>query len=204
MSKQVVILGTSGHGKVIMDIVLRAGDTVLGFLDDCPPGETFMGYSVLGNCAAYRNWPEAYFVIAIGNAAVRERLSEQMRDVKWYTAVHPQAVVSPLDTSIGEGSVVLAGAIVNAGARIGAHCIINTGAIVEHDNQIGDYAHISVGAKLAGTVSIGRRTWVGIGAVVSNNCSVCEDCTLGAGAVVVRDITQSGTYVGVPEKKLCK
>ena len=202
MSKQVVILGTSGHGKVVMDIVLRAGDSVLGFLDDCPPGESFLGYPVLGGCDAYRNWLEAYFVIAIGNASVRERLSRQMQGVKWYTAVHPQAVVSLLDTSVGEGSVLMAGAIVNAGSQIGSHCIINTGAIVEHDNRIGDYAHISVGAKLAGTVSIGRRTWVGIGAVVRNNCSVCDDCTLGAGAVVVRDITEPGTYVGIPAKKL--
>ena len=202
MSKEVIILGTSGHGKVVLDIVQRCGDRVLGFLDDNPLGETFMGLPVLGGCGDYRRWPEAQFVIAIGSAAVREKLSRSMEGVRWYTAIHPDAVVSQLDTSIGEGSVVMANAVVNAGARIGRHCIMNTGSVVEHDNRIGDFVHISVGANLAGTVRVGDHTWVGIGAVISNNLTVCADCMLGAGAVVVRDITEAGTYVGVPAQKI--
>ena len=204
MSKSVIIVGASGHGKVVMDIVQRAGDSVLGFLDDNRAGELFMGLPVLGHCGDFDRWPEASFVIAIGNAAVRQKLAEQMRGVKWYTALHPSAVISPLETRIGEGSVVMAQSVINSGAAIGAHCIINTGAIVEHDNQIGDFVHISVGAKLAGTVTIGDRSWVGIGAVVSNNRSVCADCMLGAGSVVVSDITAPGTYIGMPAKKIHK
>ena len=87
-------------------------------------------------------------------------------------------------------------AVINAGAKIGEHCIINTGAIVEHDNILENYVHISVGAKLAGTVHVGRATWIGIGASVSNNLSIC------AGAVVVKDITESGTYIGVPARRM--
>ena len=58
-----------------------------------------------------------------------------------------------------------------------------------------------MGAKLAGTVHVGKATWIGIGASVSNNLSICENCMIGAGAVVVKDITESGTYIGVPAKK---
>ena len=202
MNKEVIILGTSGHGRVVMDIVQRSGDTVLGFLDDNPPGETFMDLPVLGGCSDFYRWPDACFVIAIGSAAVRKKLSDRMEGVRWYTAIHPNAVVSALDTQIGEGSVVMANAVVNAGAKIGKHCIINTSAVVEHDNWIGDFVHISVGAKLAGTVTVGNRTWVGIGAVISNNLTVCADCMLGAGAVVVQNVTEEGTYVGVPARKM--
>ena len=100
-----------------------------------------------------------------------------------------------------EAAVLLPKKQVPAGAKIGEHCIINTGAIVEHDNILENYVHISVGAKLAGTVHVGRATWIGIGASVSNNLSICENCMIGAGAVVVKDITESGTYIGVPAKK---
>lgn len=203
MSEQVIVIGASGHGKVVADIVHQRGDQLLGFLDDnetLPPA--ICGIPVLGKTAEYEKYPDASFVIAIGNAAVREKLSQQLAGVRWYTAIHPAAVISSLDVQIGAGSVVMANAVVNPSAHIGKHCILNTTAVVEHDNRIGDFTHISVGAKLGGTVSIGNRTWIGIGATVSNNVTICDDCMVGAGAVVIREIKESGTYVGVPARKV--
>ncbi len=191
--KQVIIIGAGGHARVIGDIVRRAGDCLLGFLDDNVPA--------LGKVADYVNYPDAHFVIGIGNAAVRRKIAGLLAGVRWYTAIHPAAVIGE-NVQIGEGTVVMANAVVNPGARVGDHCILNTGSIVEHDNIIENYVHISVGAKLAGTVTIGENTWVGIGAVVSNNLMVCADCMIGAGAVVVKNIRESGTYVGVPAKKI--
>ena len=202
MNEPVILIGASGHGKVAADIVRAAGDQVLGFLDDGSKGESFCGYPLLGNTADYGKFRDASFLVSIGNAAVRKRIAEGMSGARWYTAVHPRAVVSPMDTEIGEGTVIMANAVINPGVRIGKHCIINTGAIVEHDNIVEDFAHISVGAKLAGTVHIGSGTWVGIGAVVSNNLSICGGCMIGAGAVVIRDITEPGTYVGVPAGRI--
>lgn len=203
MSHKVIIIGASGHGKVIADIVLRSGDELLGFLDDgkCP-GDSVLGFPVLGGTSDYIDYPEAVFVIAIGNALVREQIAERMGDVRWYTAVHPSARVSALSVTIGEGTVIMANAVVNPGAEIGRHCILNTASVVEHDNKLNDYVHVAVGAKLAGTVTIGKRAWIGIGAVVSNNLTVCADCMIGAGAVVVRNIEKAGTYVGVPAKRI--
>lgn len=198
MNKQVIIVGAGGHARVIADTVLCSGDTVLGFLDDDAEAESVAGIPVLGSTAEYVKYPEACFVLGMGNAAVRERLAAFMHGVSWYTAIHPSAVISSLGTAIGEGTVLMAGAVVNAGAAIGKHCIINTGAIIEHDNRIEDFAHVSVGAKLAGTVYVGKRSWIGIGAIVKNNTSICEDCMIGSGAVVVSNIERSGTYMGIP------
>lgn len=200
--KEVIIIGAGGHAKVIADIVRCRGDRVLGFLDDAAQSNEVAGFPVLGTVSSYANYQNAAFVIGIGNAAVRRKIARQMGDVNWYTAIHPAAVVSELGVNVGAGSVVMANAVINPGATIGRHCIINTAAVVEHDNQIGDFAHISVGAKLAGTVTIGEDTWVGIGAAVSNNLSICGGCMIGAGAVVVNSITEPGTYVGVPARRI--
>lgn len=203
MNKSVIIIGAGGHGKVIADIVRASGDILLGFLDDGhSPSDSVAGIPVLGGVCDYEKHRDAEFIIAIGNAAVREKIASSMIGVKWYTAIHPTAVLSTIETKIGEGSAIMANAVVNPCARVGKHCIINTSAVVEHNNNINDYAHISVGAKLAGTVTIGKGTWVGIGATVSNNITVCNDCMIGAGAVVVKDIAESGTYVGVPARKI--
>ena len=187
--KNVVIIGAGGHGKVVADIVRANGDIFVGFLDDAPKS------GVIGRVSEVNKYPDAEIIIAIGNADVRKRLSNM--NVKWYTAIHPTAVISP-SAEIGVGTVVMPNSVINAGAIVGKHCIVNTGAIVEHDNVLGDYVHVSVGAKLGGTVKVGDSTWIGIGATVSNNISICGGCMIGAGAVVVRDINASGTYIGVP------
>ncbi len=203
MNEQVIVIGASGHGKVVADIVRRSGDTLLGFLGDnetLPP--EIAGIPVLGKVADYAKYPDVSFVIGIGNSAIREKIVRQLDSVRWYTAIHPSAVISTLDMQIGAGSVIMANAVINPSAHIGKHCIINTAAVVEHDNRIENFAHISVGAKLGGTVSVGAHTWVGIGATISNNVSICDHCMIGAGAMVICDIKESGTYVGVPARKI--
>lgn len=201
MNEKVVIIGASGHGKVIADIILKSGDSVVGFLDDNSDlGAEFIGCPVLGKISEAANYQEYKFVIAIGNADIRERIANEL-DVVWYTAIHPTAVISSIGVEIGEGTVVMANAVINSDAKIGEHCIINTGAVVEHDDSIEDFAHISVGAKLAGNVTIGRKSWIGIGAQVIQGKTVGAEILIGAGAVVIEDIHEKGTYVGVPARK---
>lgn len=200
MSKQVIIIGTGGHAKVVADIVIKSNDKIIGFLDD-NASEGVWGYPLLGHCDDIPQWIDrAEFIVAIGKANVRERIMNQYT-CNWYTAIHPNAVVGN-HVAIGEGSAFMAGTVVNSDTSIGRGCIINTGATVDHDNIINEFSHISVGAHLGGTVSIGCKTWVGIGATVSNNINICDNCTIGAGAVVVKNIAEAGTYVGVPVKRM--
>ena len=199
--KDVIIIGAGGHARVIADIVHCRGDRCLGFLDDFTQN-SIGNIPVLGKINDYVNHPDAFFIIGIGKAAIRRKVAERMGEVQWYTAIHPSAVVSDMNVSIGQGTTVMAGAVINPGAVIGAQSIINTAAVVEHDNQIGDFVHISVGARLAGTVTVESDSWVGIGAVVSNNLRICGGCMIGAGAVVIRSIQEPGTYVGVPARRI--
>lgn len=192
MRKKVIIFGASGHGRVIADIVRANGDEFLGFLDDDITKPS------LGIIADYRKF-DAEFVVGIGNEETRERISQY--NCKWYTAVHPSAIVSQ-EAEVGIGSVVMANAVINSGARVGKHCVINTGAIIEHDDRIEDFAHISVGVKLGGNVTVGKGTWVGIGATVNNNLNIRSNCIIGAGAVVVKDIIEQGVYIGLPARRV--
>lgn len=203
--KRLVILGASGHGKVVADIAEKLGYETVVFLDDNTQVKSCGKYPVVGKTAAIGNYCDYDFLVAIGNAEVRSRLQKSLTDQGLHiaTLVHPAAVVGQ-DVSIGAGTVVMAGAVINASAVIGRGCIINTCASVDHDCMVGDYAHVSVGAHLAGTVTLGSKSWIGISAAVSNNICICEGCMIGAGAVVVKDINVSGTYVGVPAKLLTK
>lgn len=196
--KRLVIIGASGHGKVIADIAVKNGYEDIVFLDDNENVKECAGLPVIGKtCEAMKM--DGDKIVAIGNPKIRERIQEGLNDV--VTLIHPDAVISRR-VEIGEGSVVMAGAVINSDVVIGKSCIINTGASVDHDCRIYDFVHISVGVHVAGTCEIGKKTWIGAGATVSNNVNICGDCMVGAGAVVIKDINKPGTYVGVPAREI--
>ncbi len=194
--KKVIVIGASGHGKVVADIVKLSGDEVVGFLDDKSRDE-LSGFNILGTTADIGSTDYWYF-IAVGNCEIRERIMQN--EVKWYTAIHPTAVIAE-GVKIGHGSCVMANAVINPGSKIGIGVIVNTAATVDHDCTISDFVHIAPGAHISGTVSVGGKCWIGIGSTIINNVSICANCTIGAGAVVIKDIVEAGTYIGVPVVK---
>lgn len=198
---KLIIIGAGGHGKVIADNAIKNGYRDICFIDDRASGEC-MGFPIIGTSddIIKLNDAKTDFVIGIGNNATRKTIAQKY-DVNWVTLIHPSAQIA-VGVTVGKGTVVMAGAVINACATLGEHCIINTRAVVEHDNIIEDYAHISPNAALGGTVHIGERSHVGIGATVKNNINICGDCIIGAGAVVVKNIEDAGTYVGVPTRKI--
>lgn len=198
--KRLIIIGASGHGKVVADIARLNGYEEIVFLDDDDSISECNGWPVIGKSG---DAPEGDIFVAVGNARIRRMLMERFSDRNIPVLIHPDAVIAK-GTEIGKGTAVMAGAVINPCAVIGSGCIINTSSSIDHDCRLGDYIHVSVGAHLCGTVNIGDNTWVGAGAIVSNNINVCSDCMIGAGAVIIKDIEIPGTYVGVPAEKLAK
>lgn len=202
---RLIIIGASGHGKVVADIAFLNGYQDIVFLDDDTTIQHCLKYPVIGTIDKATEYEDAEFIVAIGNSIIREKVQKKLQEAKrpLATLIHPNAVVAA-DVSLEEGTVIMAGAVINSGSSIGMGCIINTGATVDHDNHLDDFVHISVGAHLAGTVSIGKGSWIGAGAVVNNNVKICKDCMIGAGAVVLKDINKAGTYIGIPAKEMTK
>ena len=196
---RLIIIGASGHGKVIADIAVKNGYTDIVFLDDDEKRAECMGFPRVGKIDEATNM-DGDKVIAIGNARIREKLQKKIDTV---ALIHPNATIGSR-VKIGKGTVVMAGAIINSDASIGEGCIINTATSVDHDCVVEDFVHIAVGAHLCGTVHVGRRTWIGAGAIVSNNVYICGDCTIGAGTVVIKDIEKIGTYIGVPARLIVR
>ncbi|MCC8150395.1 MAG: acetyltransferase [Lachnospiraceae bacterium] len=196
---RLLIIGASGHGKVVADIAAHCGYKDIAFLDDDTLIKSCMKYPVVGVLSDAEKYIDADFFVAIGNPNVREKVQEKLAGMNIVSLVHPDAVIAP-DVIIGKGTAVMAGVVINPETSIGDGCIINAGATVDHDNKIENFVHVSVGSHLAGTVTVGRSTWIGAGTVVSNNVNICGGCMVGAGAVVVKDISEPGTYVGVPAK----
>lgn len=229
--KRLLIVGTGGHARVVYDLAQEIGFyDEIAFLDDyalvkdalteemhvavarmadsqVADAKTVdshaMNPPVLGNHDYALRHKDRYDVfVAIGKASARSALCEMFRaaGVSLVTLIHPDATVAE-DVTLGMGTIVMAGAVVQSGAQVGNGVIINTGASVDHGCVIGDYSHVAVGAHIAGNVRIAQEVWIGAGSVVNQELSICAHVTVGSGAVVVRNITESGTYLGVPAKR---
>lgn len=205
MKNKLLIIGASGHGKVIADIALKMNMwKTIAFLDDDENTKISMGIEVIGTSLdAFKNIKDCDIFIAIGNNNVREKIQDKLlkAGANIPVLIHPSAVIAE-QVELGEGTVVMAGAVINCCTKIGRGCIINTGATIDHDNYLDDYVHISPGVHTAGTVKIGKGTWLGIGSVISNNICIASNCKVGAGAVLLKDILETGTYVGVPARRV--
>lgn len=193
------IFGFGGHARAVADVAIAMGYPRLVFVDPAAhAGDNFAGFpavTVLDNPDP--DWPA---IVAIGDTATRRRVAGTLE-------MRSTAIIGPSAT-VGLSSVIEAGAFIGqhahigASSRIGKGSIINTGAIVDHDCSVGDYAHISVAATVAGSCRIGANSMIGAGATVIDRVSIGEDVIVGAGATVVNDLSDPGTYVGTPARRL--
>ena len=196
---KVTIIGASGQGKVVAEIASLCGYKTIEFLDDNILLKKCGDWPVIGNVDNAIDSNGDIFV-AIGDAFIRKRLIEKYYD-RIVTLIHPDSIISN-SVRIGKGTVVMAGAIINPYVTVGDGCIINTSSSIDHDCRLDNYVHVSVGAHLCGTVCVGSMTWIGAGTIINNNINGCDNCLLGSGTVVINDICDSGTYVGVPAKRI--
>ncbi len=118
---------------------------------------------------------------------------------RFATIVHPSARLSRTST-MGEGSILSAGAIVAAHATIGEHVFINRGALIGHHTTVGNHCSVMPGANIAGSCTIGERCYVGMGAIVIDHLSIGERCVVAAGAVVTTTLPPGVKVMGVPAR----
>lgn len=200
----IILIGDSGHARVIADNITSSGSRVIARLDDKYTERFKENGCWLGPVSevhALIEKEEAKVVIAIGSNSVRRKIVERLSlDADQYaTVIHKDAIVSP-SAVIGEGTVVMPGVIVNAAALIGSHVILNTRLVIEHDCVIGNYAHVSPGAMITGGVKIGEGVHIGAGTTVIPLKEIGQWSVVGAGAVVIDNIGEHSTAVGIPAK----
>jgi len=195
-SNSVTLYGASGHSKVIIDILNLRNIQIKKIIDDHTDLISIDTIPIYNNIDFLLN---ENMIIAIGDNSIRKQINNNNNKINYINAIHPNTDISPTVT-IGNGTVVMAGVVINSSSKIGEHCIINSKALVEHDCIIGDFVHISPGVHLAGNVKVGEGTHIGIGAIVIQRLKIGKWATIGAGAVIIRDVPDYAVVVGNPGK----
>jgi len=207
--QNIVVVGASGHAAVLIDILEKQAQyRVVGLIDSLvSPGTEFLGYRVLGSerdlgLLAERNGIEGG-IVAIGDNWVRSgvvrRLLEHSPDFRFVSAIHPSAQIAR-GVSIGAGTAVMAGVVVNTRARVEQHCILNTKCSLDHDSVMEEFSSLGPGATTGGNVRIGAFSVLAQGANVIHGVQIGTHAVIGAGSTVLRDTGDYCVAYGTPAR----
>ncbi|HIE24671.1 MAG TPA: transferase, partial [Anaerolineales bacterium] len=169
--EDILIIGSGGHAKVIIDIIEKEGQYhILGLLNAQPNiGEKILGYEILGKDTDLAKFTKTHAIkgvfIAVGDNFTRsrivERIKDEMPELLFFSAIHPQTAIAP-DVKIGQGTVIMAGVSVNITSSIGEFCILNTNSSLDHDSKMGDFSSLAPGVTVGGECEIGEYSAINI------------------------------------------
>jgi sugar O-acyltransferase (sialic acid O-acetyltransferase NeuD family) len=190
--KELILIGGGGHCKAVIDIIEQEGRFEIAGIVDKPEllGSKVFGYSVIGNDFDLVNLAKKYqyALITVGqieSPSLRIKLFDLAIKAGYIlpSIISPNAYVSQY-ASIGNGIVIMHGALINASASIGDNCIINSKALIEHDCQISEHCHISTNATINGKVVVGPGCFIGSGAITKESITIQKNSFIKAGSVV--------------------
>ena len=208
--KQILLIGGGGHCKSCIEVIESANEfDIAGIIDlKSKIGEKILGYSFIACDDDLLKLKDQYdyALITVGHIKttnLRKRLFNMVKDIgfKIPVVISPTAYVSK-HSKIGQGTVIMHKAMVNADVVIGENNIINTKALIEHDVIIADNSHISTNAILNGSVKVGSNCFFGSSTVLVNGISINDNITVGMKSLVRKSLIEEGTYVGNPLRKI--
>lgn len=187
------LVGYGGHAREVMG---QMGVTLTCFVDD--------EYVVEGTQPLSKFNPQEYaLMVAVADSKDRFDIVQRLpKETKYFTWVHPTALIMGDDVEIGVGSFIGAYSILTSNIKLGKHAILNRGNHIGHDCVIGDYFSAMPGSIVSGNVIINDCVYMGSNSSIREKITICGNVTIGLNAGVVKDINESGTYVGVPVKKI--
>ncbi len=208
---KIIILGASGHSKVLIDIIEQQNHFQIVGLIDRPEkvGQNLLTYKVIGTDEDLGNLLTHHSVdtiaIGIGDNFIRSlvfaKTAQKFPNIKFATLIHPKAYVAT-SAKIGAGSVIMPGAVVGSDCFVGDHCIVNTNSSLDHDSSMGNFSSLAPNSATGGNCQIGEQAVLGIGATLSNGLSIGVHSVVGAGSVVLHDVPEYSLAYGVPARTI--
>lgn len=206
MKIPVILVGSGGHAKVVIDILHSLKDyMIIGITSNSlRKGDTFAGYKVLGEDSVIADYDPQNNLIAMGlggyrNNILRERVFSYIKTLgfTFVNAIHPKAILSET-IILGEAVVIFPGVIINTEVRIGSNTIIATGSTIDHETVIGNNVLVSAGVTIGANVNIQDNSLIALGAKVISGIDIGKNAVVAAGAVVINDVFDNETVYGLP------
>mgnify|MGYP001164874824 CR=1 FL=1 len=200
-SRKVIILGYSGHSFQIIEILIKNGLQILGYLDNSEKEINPYNLKFLGSEKDFSFKKSINYFVCIGNNKLRNDISKflKTKGVRFLNIISSSSIISK-SSKIGKGVFISNNVSLNPQVKISDGVILNSGSIIEHDCNIGKFSHIAPGTVLCGGVSVGELCLIGANSVIKEGVSIGNNVIVGAGSVVINDIPNNSKVYGNPAK----
>lgn len=208
MSNKIIVIGSSGHATVIIDVLEQLNYQIVGCIDSfAPKGKKTLDYEVLGDEFILENTSELgtnQVFIAIGNNFHRKEMYEKLLKInpnlEFPSIISPHAIISPT-VKIGFGNIIMDRVVIHANSEIGDFNLINTSSVIEHNCIISSFASLSPNTILCGNVIIENLVFLGASVTIIQKIKILNNSFVAAGSVVISDCDSNSLYTGIPAKK---
>ena len=188
-----ILVGAGGHARSIIDIVESSNDwKIYGLVGiQREIGKNILGYKVIGTDEdlhnIYSNCNNAIIALGkIGKCDKREIVEYKLNKLGFnFPIIKSNSSYLSKHSSIGYGTSIGHGVIINAGSKIGSHCILNSKSLIEHDCIIHDHCHISTGVIINGGCEVGESSFIGSGSIIREGVIIPPKTIIGAGKCIM-------------------
>ncbi len=200
-SKQIVLIGYSGHSFQIIEILIENGQEIIGYLDISEKEHNPYNLNYLGNEKNFNFKKSINYFVCIGDNLLRNDICKFLKSkgLNFLNIISSSSIISK-SSQIGIGVFISNNVSLNSQVKISDGVILNTGSIIEHDCKIGKFSHIAPGAVLCGGVSVGEFCLIGANSVIKEGISIGNNVIIGAGSVVINDVPNNSIVYGNPVK----
>jgi sugar O-acyltransferase (sialic acid O-acetyltransferase NeuD family) len=170
---KILVYGSATFGGVVRVLVEECGHEFAGFIDDVNGRPDVLG----GFDAVKSKYAPAGYAVAnaVGykDLAARRRVTDRILAAGYLmpALVHPKAIVGR-DSRVGDGAMVMAGAILDCRVELKSCAVLWPGVVVAHDSVIGANTFLSPNCTICGCCEVGEDCFVGAGSVVVDHTNV--------------------------------
>jgi len=205
-----LIVGAKGLAKELLEVCKLSNSLKnLVFYDSVNKDKNMLydEFPILHDEASvihYFKTTDKRFILGLGEIIHRVKLAEQFISFGGVltSLLSSEASVSTFDVSLSDGVVIMPGAVVSNGVKIGKGCLVYFNANITHDVTIGSHSIISPGATVLGRCKIGSQCFVGANATILPDVVIGDNVVVGAGAVVTKNLESHTKVAGIPARIL--
>lgn len=193
----IAIIGNGGQGREVKSYFDKIGIESLFFVSD----EFYNGSSNVMKLSEL-DLEKYHVLVCIADCDTKEKIVNSLpKETRYFTFIHPSAQIYS-EYPIGEGSIICPNVVISSNVKISNHVLVNYNTTIGHDTAIGDYSTINPNSAISGNCLIKNSVFIGSKSAIREKITITNNTIIGMGSVVVKDILNSGTYIGVPVKEL--
>jgi len=201
LSNDLIIVGAGGLGNSVYWTAKNNGQWKnIFFLDDILTKED--NPLIVGTFNDREKFRESEFIVAEGTNNIRKKILEMLIYENFKVTKLISKLSNIISSKIDIGSIVLNQVFINRNCAIGKGVIIHDHVYIGHDCVFDDYTHISPSVSIAGKVKIGKNSLIGIASTLIENVIISDNIIIEASSLVLKELKESGTYAGLPLKKI--